>query len=57
MSTLKIKGNWNQQKSKLKQKFSILEDADIIYDIEEEIETLRTVEKKTSVKKKKKEWN
>lgn len=31
MNTTEIKGNWNEQKGKLKQKFSILTDNDLLF--------------------------
>jgi hypothetical protein len=59
MNSLKIKGNWNQQKSKIKLKFSEFDEDDEIYGFEESI--LRTGQdlKKTKKKLKKakeKEW-
>jgi len=32
MNTTEAKGNWNEQKGKLKQKFAILTDNDLMYD-------------------------
>jgi len=32
MNTTETKGNWNEQKGKLKQKFAILTDNDLMYD-------------------------
>jgi len=32
MNTLSAKGNWNEQKGKLKQKFAILTDNDLMYE-------------------------
>jgi uncharacterized protein YjbJ (UPF0337 family) len=32
MNTTEAKGNWNQQKGKLKQKFAILTDNDLLYE-------------------------
>jgi uncharacterized protein YjbJ (UPF0337 family) len=31
MKTLEVKGNWNEQKGKLKQKFAILTDNDLLF--------------------------
>ena len=31
MNTTEIKGNWNEQKGKLKQKFSVLTDDDLMF--------------------------
>lgn len=32
MNTTEIKGNWNEQKGRLKQKFAILTDNDLMFD-------------------------
>ncbi len=32
MNTTELKGNWNQQKAKLKQKFAVLTDNDLMYE-------------------------
>jgi uncharacterized protein YjbJ (UPF0337 family) len=32
MNTLEAKGNWNEQKGKLKQKFAVLTDNDLMYE-------------------------
>lgn len=32
MNTTEIKGNWNEQKGKLKQQFAILTDNDLLYE-------------------------
>lgn len=32
MNTEKAKGNWNEQKGKLKQKFAVLTDNDLMYE-------------------------
>jgi len=32
MNSTKVKGNWNEQKGKLKQKFAILTDNDLMFD-------------------------
>ena len=31
MNTIEIKGNWKEQKSKLKQRFAVLTDNDLLY--------------------------
>ncbi len=31
MNTMEVKGNWNEQKGKLKQKFAILTDNDLMF--------------------------
>jgi uncharacterized protein YjbJ (UPF0337 family) len=32
MNTTEVKGNWNEQKGKLKQKFAVLTDNDLMFD-------------------------
>jgi len=32
MNTTEVKGNWNEQKGKLKQKFAVLTDNDLMYE-------------------------
>jgi uncharacterized protein YjbJ (UPF0337 family) len=32
MNTIEVKGNWNEQKGKLKQKFAILTDNDLMFE-------------------------
>jgi len=32
MNKIEVKGNWNEQKGKLKQKFAILTDNDLMYE-------------------------
>jgi uncharacterized protein YjbJ (UPF0337 family) len=32
MNTTEFKGNWNEQKAKLKQKFAVLTDNDLMYE-------------------------
>jgi uncharacterized protein YjbJ (UPF0337 family) len=32
MNTTEIKGNWNEQKAKLKKKFAVLTDNDLMYE-------------------------
>jgi uncharacterized protein YjbJ (UPF0337 family) len=58
MSTIKVKGNWNQQKGKLKMQFSNIEE-DEMDNVEEEI--LRSLEnskkqKKKAIIKNEREW-
>ncbi|MBA3900446.1 MAG: general stress protein CsbD [Bacteroidetes bacterium] len=59
MSTIKVKGNWNQQKGKLKMQFSNIEEDDDLHYVEEEI--LRSLDnskkqKKKPVVRKENEW-
>lgn len=44
---LKLKGNWNEAKGKLKQKFSKLTDDDLKYEDGKEDELLGRLQKKT----------
>jgi uncharacterized protein YjbJ (UPF0337 family) len=58
MSTIKVKGNWNQQKGKLKMQFSNIEE-DELDNVEEEI--LRSLgnskkQKKKAIVKNEREW-
>jgi uncharacterized protein YjbJ (UPF0337 family) len=32
MNTVEVKGNWNEQKGKLKQKFAVLTDNDLLFE-------------------------
>jgi uncharacterized protein YjbJ (UPF0337 family) len=32
MNKIEVKGNWNEQKGKLKQKFAVLTDNDLLYE-------------------------
>jgi len=32
MNTTEVKGNWNEQKGKLKQKYAVLTDNDLLFD-------------------------
>jgi uncharacterized protein YjbJ (UPF0337 family) len=47
MNDLKIKGNWNVAKGKLKQKYADLTDDDLKYTEGKEDELLGTLQKKT----------
>jgi len=47
MNKLQIKGNWNQVKGKLKQKYGELTDSDLTYVEGKEEELLGTLQKKT----------
>ena len=40
MNTTEVKGNWNEQKGKLKQKFAILTDNDLLFEKGKEEEML-----------------
>ena len=40
MNTIEVKGNWNEQKGKLKQKFAILTDNDLLFEKGKEEEML-----------------
>jgi len=46
MKTEEIKGNWNEQKGKLKQKFAVLTDNDLMYEEGEKDEMLGKLQKK-----------
>ncbi|NTW24906.1 MAG: CsbD family protein [Lentimicrobium sp.] len=46
MNTTEIKGNWNEQKGKLKQKFGFLTDNDLLFDEGKEDEMLGRLQKK-----------
>ena len=46
LTELKIKGNWDELKGKLKQKFGTLTDNDLIYEKGKEDELLGRLEKK-----------
>lgn len=46
MSKLKIKGNWNEMKGKLKQKYSALTDDDLLYTEGKEDELIGKLQKK-----------
>jgi uncharacterized protein YjbJ (UPF0337 family) len=47
MDTLEIKGNWNETKGKLKQKYADLTDDDLTYVEGKEDELLGRIQKKT----------
>lgn len=44
METLELKGNWNEQKGKLKQKFAILADNDLMFEDGKEDEMLGKIQ-------------
>ncbi|MBP1670559.1 MAG: CsbD family protein [Bacteroidetes bacterium] len=44
MDTLELKGNWNEQKGKLKQKFAILTDNDLMFEDGKEDEMLGKIQ-------------
>ncbi|MCE5320337.1 MAG: CsbD family protein [Bacteroidales bacterium] len=44
METLELKGNWNEQKGKLKQKFAILTDNDLMFEDGKEDEMLGKIQ-------------
>ena len=46
MNTTEVKGNWNEQKGKLKQKFAVLTDNDLMYKEGKEDEMWGKVQKK-----------
>ncbi|MFZ0456524.1 MAG: CsbD family protein [Ignavibacteriaceae bacterium] len=48
MDRLRIKGNWNELKGKIKQKWSGLTDDDLKYEEGKEDELLGRIQKKTS---------
>ena len=48
---LKIKGNWNELKGKLKEKYGELTDDDLVYAEGQEDQLLRRLQKKTGVAK------
>ncbi len=49
MSKLKIKGNWNEMKGKLKQKYSALTDDDLMYAEGKEDELIGKLQKKLNL--------
>ena len=51
MNRLKFKGNWNEVKGKLKQKYGELSDDDLAYVEGKEDEMLSRLQKKTGKKK------
>jgi uncharacterized protein YjbJ (UPF0337 family) len=46
MNTTEVKGNWNEQKGKLKQKFAILTDNDLMFSEGKKEEMLGRLQKK-----------
>ncbi len=40
MNTTEVKGNWNEQKGKLKQKFAVLTDNDLMFEEGRKVEML-----------------
>ena len=46
MNTTELKGNWNEQKGKLKKQFAILTDDDLLYDEGQRDEMLGTLQVK-----------
>jgi len=46
MNTTQVKGSWNEQKGKLKQKFAILTDNDLMFDEGKKEEMLGKLQKK-----------
>ncbi|MCR6719907.1 MAG: CsbD family protein [Chitinophagaceae bacterium] len=54
---LKLKGNWNETKGKIKQKYADLTDDDLLYTEGKDDELLGRLQKKTGeTKEKLKEW-
>jgi len=51
MNTLENKGSWNEQKGKLKQKFEILTDNDLMFDNSKNEEMLSKLEIKLGITK------
>jgi uncharacterized protein YjbJ (UPF0337 family) len=46
MNSLEIKGNWNELKGKLKKKFAVLTDNDLMYEVGKEDELFGKLQKK-----------
>jgi uncharacterized protein YjbJ (UPF0337 family) len=46
MNTIEIKGNWNELKGKLKKKFAVLSDNDLLYEEGREDELFGKLQKK-----------
>jgi len=46
MNTIEIKGNWNELKGKLKKKFAVLSDNDLLYEEVREDELFGKLQKK-----------
>jgi len=55
METNKMKGNWNELKGKLKQKFAVLTDNDLMFEDGKEDEALGKIQQKLG--KTKDEWD
>jgi uncharacterized protein YjbJ (UPF0337 family) len=53
MNTLSLKGNWNQMKGKLKQKYANLTDDDLLFEEGKDDELLGRLQKKTGETKEK----
>ncbi len=47
MSNLRLKGNWNEMKGKVKQKYAELTDDDLLYEEGKEDELIGRLQKKT----------
>ena len=54
MNTIEVKGNWNEQKGKLKQKFATLTDNDLMFEEGKKDEMLGKLQVKLG--KTKEEW-
>ena len=54
MNTTEIKGTWNEQKGKLKQKFAVLTDNDLMFEEGKKEEMLGKIQNKLG--KTKEEW-
>ncbi len=46
MNTTEVKGNWNEQKGKLKQKFAVLTDNDLMFEEGKQEEMYGNLQKK-----------
>lgn len=55
METNQMKGNWNELKGKLKQKFAVLTDNDLMFETGKEDEALGKIQQKLG--KTKEEWD
>lgn len=56
-ANLKIKGNWNEMKGKIKQQYANLSDDDLLYEEGKEDELLGRIQKKTGhTKEEIKKW-
>jgi uncharacterized protein YjbJ (UPF0337 family) len=56
-TSLKIKGNWNEMKGKMKQKYASLTDNDLLYEEGKEDELYGRIQKKTGqTKEEVKSW-